>query len=196
VLRHYDVDTSRSAMTGYSMGGYATYRLPTLYPDLFGKAYSIVGPPGAGIWEGTGGATISQQLAKVLYTGDGGWLTKLEQAGLAFKLEWGFDKAQILNMYLNSVYYGAGYYGVAAAAEGYFGVAAGELTWGQASLLAGLLQAPSAYDPTQHLDRARRRQRHVLDRLVATGVLTEAQADAVYAEPLSFLAPPAASATE
>jgi membrane peptidoglycan carboxypeptidase len=56
------------------------------------------------------------------------------------------------------------------------------LDWGEASLLAGLLQAPSAYDPRGHLQSAQRRQRHVLDRLVATGALSRAQADAAYQE--------------
>ncbi len=55
VLRHYSVDESRTAVTGYSMGGYGTYRQATQWPDLFTKAYSVVGPPGAGIWKGTGG---------------------------------------------------------------------------------------------------------------------------------------------
>ena len=74
VLRNYDVDMSRVAMTGYSMGGYATYRMPSLYPDLFGKAYSIVGPPGAGIWRGTGGASISQDKGDDYSTLTNYWL--------------------------------------------------------------------------------------------------------------------------
>ena len=60
------------------------------------------------------------------------------------------------------------------------------LTWGQASMLAGLVQAPSAYDPYTHLDLAKQRQRHVIDRLVATHVLTAAEADAAFAERLRF----------
>ena len=68
-------------------------------------------------------------------------------------------------------------YGLALAPEA-------ELTWAQASLLAGLVQAPSAYDPYRHLGRARARQRHVLDRLVATGVLSPGAANAAYAAPL------------
>ncbi len=61
------------------------------------------------------------------------------------------------------------------------------LTWGQASVLAGLVQAPSAYDPLHHLALAKKRQRHVLDRLVAVGALSRAGADAAYAEPLQLL---------
>lgn len=89
-----------------------------------------------------GGATIDQQLAKLLYTGD--------------------------------------HWGVAQASTGYFDKPPTALSWGEASLLAGLLRAPSAYDPRHHLEEAQRRQRHVLDRLVATGTLSRAQADAAY----------------
>ena len=126
-----------------------------------------------------GGSTITQQLAKRLYTGDrGSLLCKLDQVGLALKLEQRYSKAQILEMYLDTVYFGAGHWGVVQASEGYFGKPPQRLTWGEASLLAGLLQAPSAYDPRVHLAAAERRQRHVLDRLVATGVLSRTQADA------------------
>lgn len=127
-----------------------------------------------------GGATLEQQLAKNLYeqgkTGPG---AQAEEAVLALKLDRSFSKQQILRMYLDDGYYGHGYYGLTAASEGYFGVAPAQLSWAQASLLAGLFQAPSAYDPLKHPDAARARQAHVLDRLVAVGTLTRAQADAV-----------------
>jgi penicillin-binding protein 1A len=87
-------------------------------------------------------------------------------------------------MYLNSIYYGHGFWGVVAAARGYFGVSPRRLTWGEASLLAGLPQAPSAYDPLRHLPLARLRQRHVLDQLVADGHLSTAGAGAAFREPL------------
>ncbi len=133
-------------------------------------------------WSDPGGATLDQQLAKNLYTpGRSGFLPKLEQVELAFKFEARYSKPQILEMYLSAVYFGHGFYGLPAAARGYFGVAPNALSWGQASLLAGLVQAPSAYDPYAHPGRARLRQRHVLDRLVATHVLTPAAADAAYA---------------
>ncbi len=74
---------------------------------------------------------------------------------------------------------GHGFYGLAAASRGYFGFTPADLTWAQASVLAGLVQAPSAYDPYQHLALAKSR-RHVLDRLVATHILTTQQADAAY----------------
>ena len=130
-----------------------------------------------------GGATLDQQLAKNLYTGNT-LRAKIEQVELSFKLEAKYSKAQILEMYLSEVYLGHGFYGLGAAARGYFGVAPSDLSWAQASVLAGLVQAPSAYDPYSHPDLAKSRQRHVLDRLVATHALTAAQADSAFNSPL------------
>ena len=97
-----------------------------------------------------------------------------------------YHKAQILDMYLNAVYYGNGYWGDAAAARGYFGTTPASLDWAQAAMLAGLPQAPSAYDPLEHYALAKQRQRHVLDQLVVNHYLTRRQADAAYAEPLDL----------
>ena len=131
-----------------------------------------------------GGATLDQQLAKNLYAPDAsGPAAKVEQVELAVKLDTTYPKQQILQMYLAVVYFGHGLYGLSAAARGYFGLPPSELSWAQASLLAGLLQAPSAYDPYVHPDLARQRQRHVLSRLVATGVLTQAASATAYAAP-------------
>jgi membrane peptidoglycan carboxypeptidase len=125
-----------------------------------------------------GGATLEVQLAKLLYTpGRRGLLATLEQVGLAFKLDAHFTKTQILGMYLDAAYFGDGAYGITAAAEHYFGLTPSGLSWAQASLLAGLVQAPSAYDPHHHLAAALARRDHVLDRLVATGVLSRTQAE-------------------
>lgn len=131
------------------------------------------------------GATLDAQLAKLLYSGDhhGVWPTT-QEAMLALKLDDNYSKRQILAMYLDAAYFGHGAWGVEKASRVYFGVAPEKLSWGQASLLAGLVNAPTAYDPTVHLTLARSRQHHVLDRLVATHVLTRAQADAVFAEDL------------
>lgn len=141
-----------------------------------------------GLSSDQGGATLEQQLAKMVYTpAGGGPATKIEQVVLAFKLDDRYSKAQILEMYLSVAYFGHGFYGLPAASTGYFRLSPAQLSWGQASLLAGLVQAPSAYDPLAHYDLARSRQRHVLDRLVATGKLTAAQADAAYAAPLGLV---------
>lgn len=125
----------------------------------------------------TGGATIEVQLAKLLYTG--GQRTtadKFEQVVLAFKLDQRFSKTKILGMYLDAAYFGDGAYGITAAASRYFGVTPGNLSWGQAALIAGLLQAPSAYDPRDHLHLALARQHQVLGRLVDVGALSKPQA--------------------
>jgi membrane peptidoglycan carboxypeptidase len=134
--------------------------------------------------EEVAGSTIAQQLAKGLYPHGGGVVGTLEQIGLGIKLSLHYSHEQVMDMYLNSIYYGNGYWGIVAATHGYFGVSPRRLTWGEASLLAGLPQAPSAYDPVHHLPLARLRQRHVLDQLVANGYLTSAEADAAFREPL------------
>ncbi|HXW80551.1 MAG TPA: biosynthetic peptidoglycan transglycosylase, partial [Acidimicrobiales bacterium] len=134
-----------------------------------------------------GGSTIPQQLAKQLYANTSsasGAGATLEQIALGVKLALSYSKAEILAMYLNAIYYGNGYWGDVSAARGYFGVDPEHLTWAEAAMLAGLPQAPSAYDPEEHLALAKLRQRHVLERLVANHFLTEGQADAAYAAPL------------
>jgi membrane peptidoglycan carboxypeptidase len=136
---------------------------------------------------GAGGATIEQQLAKMLYTdGHRQPIDQLEQVGLALKLNGDFSKSQILGMYLDTAYFGHGYYGLSAASRGYFSTAPADLDWQQAALLAGLVQAPSAYDPTLHPDLARSRRAHVLARLAATGHLTASQASTLSATPLGL----------
>ena len=135
-----------------------------------------------------GGATLYQQLAKVLYTpGRSGIATELEQVALAVKLKYSYTGPQILRMYSSVVYFGHGFYGIKAAACGYFGIRPARLSWPQAALLAGLVQGPSADDPLAHPAAARAREMHVLGRLVATGVITQRQADADAAIPLSRL---------
>lgn len=131
-----------------------------------------------------GGSTIDQQLAKQLYPESGGLGGVLHEIGIGVKLDLSFSKPRILAMYLDAVYFGNGYWGAEAAARGYFGVSADQLSWAEAAMLAGLPQAPSAYDPVHHLALAKQRQRHVLHQLVVNHVLTAAQAAAAYAEPL------------
>ncbi len=145
-----------------------------------------------GSGEDPGGATLDQQLAKQLYFGgeQGGSWTTVEQVALGVKLDALYPKTQILEMYGAVVYFGHGYYGLDAASHGYFGLRPSQLSWGQAALLAGLVQAPSAYDPLAHLDLAQSRQRHVLDRLVDSGDLTPVQADQAAAAPLHLIAHP------
>jgi membrane peptidoglycan carboxypeptidase len=134
--------------------------------------------------EDPGGSTIDQQLAKTLYPHSPGLGGTLEEIGLAVKLSLRWSKPQILNMYLNSIYYGNGYWGDVAAAHGYFGVSPRRLSWAQATMLAGLPQAPSAYDPEHHLALARQRQQHVVDQLVDNDYMSQTRANAVLLEPL------------
>jgi hypothetical protein len=135
----------------------------------------------------TGGATLEQQLAKLVYGGSWpGPLAKVQQVELALKISHSYPKPTILRLYLSAAYYGAGHYGVVDAARGYFGLSPSQLSWGQAALLAGLVQAPSVYDPYLHYGLARHREREVLDRLVDTGVLTATQARSAFAAPLQL----------
>jgi Transglycosylase len=136
-----------------------------------------VGHPG----RDAGGSTIAQQLPKVLYLRDpAGGLATLRAIGLAFKLAHRYTKSQILSMYPNAIYFGHGHWGIEAASHGYFGVSARRLSWGEASMLAGLPQAPTADDPVSHFAAGRTRQREVLLRLVARGELNAAQAATAY----------------
>jgi len=131
-----------------------------------------------------GGSTIDQQLAKQLYGQGTGVLGQLRDLGLGLKLSLTYSPARILAMYLNVVYYGHNYWGDVAAARGYFNVSPERLTWGQAAMLAGLPQAPSAYDPLLHFGLAKQRQLHVLNQLVANHYLTRTQAQIAYGQSL------------
>lgn len=131
-----------------------------------------------------GGSTIPQQLAKQLYRSGTGFGATLEDIGLGLKLSFAFSHTQVLVMYLNAVYYGNGYWGDVAASRGYFGTSPNRLDWAEAAMLAGLLQAPSAYDPVAHLVLAKQRQREVLQQLVVNHWLTKAQAAEANLAPL------------
>jgi membrane peptidoglycan carboxypeptidase len=139
-----------------------------------------------------GGATLYQQLAKMLYTpGQSGVSVEVKQVMLGIKLSLSYSKAQILQMYADVAYFGHGYYGLAAASCGYFGKQPIELSWSQAAMLAGLVQAPTAYNPIAHYAEGRSRQSHVLARLAATGHLTQAQANSAFHQPLHLVGGPA-----
>jgi membrane peptidoglycan carboxypeptidase len=135
-----------------------------------------------------GGATITQQLAKMLYTpGQSSLKAEAEQIALAVKLNFTYTKAQILQMYADVAYYGQNYYSLGAASCGYFGVPPASLTWPQAALMAGIVQAPSSYDPLTNPAEAHLRESHVLGRLVATGTLTQPQANTALAQSLNLV---------
>jgi penicillin-binding protein 1A len=124
-----------------------------------------------------GGSTITQQVAKNLFlTPERTIKRKIQELMLALWLEQKFSKDQILTIYLNRVYLGAGTYGVDAASQKYFGRPAGQLSVYQAAMLAGLLKAPSRYNPIAHPARAKARTAQVLKNMVAAGYLTKADA--------------------
>jgi penicillin-binding protein 1A len=117
-----------------------------------------------------GGSTITQQLARNLFLTRERTLTrKVKEAILALRMEKTFSKDQILEMYLNTIYFGHGTYGIGAAAEAYFGKSAGQLNLSEATILAGLIAAPEYYTPIRHLDRAKTRQGYVLGQMVSKG---------------------------
>ncbi len=134
-----------------------------------------------------GGATISEQLAKNLYVNqEDSVKSKLETAGLAVKLERNYSKEEILTMYVNAIYYGNLEYGIGKASQGYFHSTPANLDWAQASLLAGLPQAPTYYNPEKNLPAAKARQQIVLNALVRQGFISQKQAEDAYNEKLKF----------
>ncbi len=136
-----------------------------------------------------GGSTITQQYLKnVVLTPEVSVDRKVEEAILALRLEEGLDKRAILERYLNTVYLGAGAYGVATAAQTYFGARVQDLTIAQAALLAGLIRAPSSTDPFRFPDAARERRNVVLDKMVSLGWLDRDAAAAAKAAPLGVVA--------
>ncbi len=134
-----------------------------------------------------GGSTITQQVVKtLLLTPQKSYERKLKEVILSTRLEGELTKDQILTLYLNHIYLGAGAYGVAAAAQEYFGKPVSELTVPEAALLAGLPQAPSRYSPYAHWPEAKGRQRYVLNRMYEEGFLDREQRDAALVEPIAL----------
>ena len=135
-----------------------------------------------------GGSTLEQQLAKNLYTSSrSGFTVEAEQVVLALKLNASYSKAQILQMYAEVAYYGDNYYGLSAASCGYFGVEPAQLSWPEAAVLAGAVNAPTVDDPRTNPRNARAREQHVVARLVAVGYLTQAQGSAVLSQNLDLV---------
>ncbi len=135
-----------------------------------------------------GASTITQQLARRLFLSNEVSVSrKIQEALLAIEIERYYTKDEILERYLNLIYFGSGAYGVQAAAHTYFGTDVGNLTLGQAAMLAGLPAAPSDYSPYVNLDHAKERQRHVLGRMADAGFITRAQADEAATAPLGLI---------
>jgi len=135
-----------------------------------------------------GASTLTQQLARqaILHDTEVTIPRKIKEIIVSYRLEKQYTKEEILNMYLNYVYFGNGLYGIEAAALGYFGVHAIDLDAAQAAMIIGVLPAPSAYNPYVDLAKATEQQQLVLHKLVRNGYLTQEQADAAAAEKLTL----------
>lgn len=135
-----------------------------------------------------GGSTITQQLAKNIYfTQERKLRRKIAEVFMAYEIEKECEKDEILELYLNTSYFGDGYYCVGDAAKGYFDKEPSEMTLYESTLLAGIPNAPSVYAPTKNPDLATQRQRQVLDKMVDCGYLTEDGATSVMAEAEEYL---------
>lgn len=125
-----------------------------------------------------GGSTITQQLAKNLYLSQDKELSrKAAEIFLAFDLEKNYSKDEILEIYLNTIYFGNGFYCVKDASQGYFGKDPEDMTDYESTLLAGIPNAPSVYALTENPDLARQRQKQVIDRMVACGYFSQEEAE-------------------
>ena len=176
-------------------------------PRGIASAIKINMAAGRGPLEGNGGSTITQQVAKLLCLGvvyepakwkseaayeedcrSGGIWRKLKEFPYAMAMEAKYSKAEILTIYFNRAYLGAGARGFEAAAQRYFGVSANQVTAPQAAMLAGLLKAPSRYAPTNSLQRAQDRAGVVIGLMQDQGYLTPAAADDARANPAQLSA--------
>jgi 1A family penicillin-binding protein len=134
-----------------------------------------------------GASTITQQLAKNLFFSfEQTYTRKLKELLVALQIESQFSKQEILEAYLNQIYFGPRAQGVAQAAHLFFGKTAAQLDLAEAALLAGLPKSPTRYNPLRHFERAKTRQRVVLGRMAAAGLITADQAATAEAETLAF----------
>lgn len=176
-------------------------RVPDLLPMAFIAAEDtrFYQHPGVDVWSilraflhniksgdrGQGGSTITQQVARaLLLTREKTYIRKIKEAILAYRIDNSLTKDEILHIYLNEIYLGAGAYGVEAAARVYFGKHVWELNLAETALLAGLPQAPSRYSPFRRYKLAKKRQAYVLNRMADDGFITPTAARRAYKQPL------------
>jgi len=165
----------------YTHGGFSFISiLGALYANLL-----------SGDATGYGGSTLTQQLAKnTLLSNNQTVLRKYQELTVALAIEQTYSKDDILDLYLNSVYYGEGAFGIGQAAKAYFGKSAAELDLAESAMLIGVLPAPSAYSPISgNIEYAKERQATVLARMVDNKAITQAEADAAKVEALAYAAP-------
>ncbi|MCC7105948.1 MAG: transglycosylase domain-containing protein [Chloroflexi bacterium] len=141
----------------------------------------------------SGASTIEMQLVRNLFLADERseqtLARKLKEAVAAYQMDQRFSKSQLIEAYLNTVYYANQVYGAEAAAQRYFGKPARALTLPEAALLAGIPQSPSDHDPLQHFDQAKERQEQILSLMADAGLITEDQADQARLAPIRLVDP-------
>lgn len=164
----------------YEHGGFSV-------PGIANAVWENVRPGGLD----NGGSTLTQQLVKnALLSEQRSFLRKYQELVLSVEIERRYSKDEILEMYLNSVYFGEGAFGIQDAAQTYFGVDAKDLTTAQASMLVGVLPAPSAYSPVSGSpEKAKKRQSYVLTQMQELGYISTDQKNQALAEQLAY-APP------
>ena len=124
-----------------------------------------------------GGSTITQQVAKnVVFNQEATWVRKIAEIFAAYDLEKNYTKKEIFELYVNTAYFGDGYYGIYEASYGYYDKAPKDLNLDESSMLAGVPNAPSVYAPTVNPDLAKKRQYHVLNKMLEYGYITKDEA--------------------
>lgn len=139
-----------------------------------------------------GGSTITQQVAKNLYfisSDESAAVRKIAEIFMAYNLEKECDKDTILELYVNTIYFGDGYYGIEEACNGYFNKNAIDMTLFESTMMAGIPNAPSVYAPTVNLDLALSRQGKVISTMVENNYITQDKADKLLNEQLGFKLP-------
>lgn len=130
-----------------------------------------------------GGSTITQQLAKNIYfTQEKKIIRKIAEVFMAFEIEKNYDKDEILELYINTSYFGDGYYTIKEAAKGYFNKELKDMTNSECILLAGIPNAPSVYAPTKNPELAKQRQRQVINKMIEYGYLTDKEVNKILNE--------------
>jgi len=130
-----------------------------------------------------GGSTITQQLSKNIYfTQEKKVVRKIAEVFMSFEIEKNYDKDEILELYLNTIYYGDGYYTIKEACKGYFNKNLNEMTKAECILLAGIPNAPSVYAPTKNPHLAKQRQKQVINKMIKYGYLTQDEANKILSE--------------
>ena len=121
-----------------------------------------------------GGSTITQQVAKnIVFSQDKSWVRKVGEIFASYDLEKNYSKKEIFELYVNTAYFGDGYYGIYDASQGYFNTDPKDLDLNQASMLAGIPNAPSVYSPSVNPNLAKKRQYHVINKMLEYGYITK-----------------------